>query len=442
MNVNFHLRNYKEKSIQTIFAFFYQDNVRYRIDTGLNVLPTHWSKPNQKMLFSNPNSNEFNKKLKLIGEKIIDYVDEIKRKNKRLYSDEIQNFINRLFNKSDYIQEDKNEINDFIAYMDHHIKTKGDKAKETLEALTQPRRNIIFAFGLCPEKKIKEYFNLGRKERKDSDLLTPTKIIEFDEIDSKFIEKFKFYLLNATFKVGDEIQHYKKNYIAKQIKLLKQFINAAFQDGYIKNANYKTVKAEWEEADNVYTSWEEIEAIKNLEIELASTEDKVRDLYVFNCYCGLRFSDLCRINKFSFYKENEQLRVKIRQKKTDAIVKFPILPSAEKILLKYDYSLPVLSEVTFNSKLKNICFRAGLTQLETIRETRGGKAEIRVVPKYMLVSSHTGRRSFATNFDEDDVPLKEIMAVTGHSSEKSLRVYIKKKAETKFSGFLGIGSMR
>ena len=442
MNVNFHLRNYTEKSSQTIFAFFYRENVRYRINTGLKVIPSNWSKSNQKMLSSCSSSNEFNKTLKLIEDKIVEYVDSLQLKNKRLYNDEIQNFINKLFNKSNYIKEDENEITDFIAYIDHHISTKGDKAKETLDALQQPRRNLIFAFGLCPDKKIKEYFSLGRKARKRGDLLIPNKIIEFDEIDSKFIERFKTYLLNATFKQGVEGHHYKKNYIAKQVKLLKQFINAAFQDGYIKNANYKTVKAEWEEADTVYTTWEEIEAIKNLELEKGSIEDKVRDLYVFNCYCGFRFSDLCRINKFSFFKEHEQLKVKIRQRKTDTVIKFPILSSAENILIKYDFTLPILSEGAFNSKLKNICFRAGLTQLETVRETRGGKAEISMIPKYKMVSSHTGRRSFATNFDDDGVPLKEIMAVTGHSTEKSLRIYIKKKAETKFTGFLSIGSMR
>jgi integrase len=134
--------------------------------------------------------------------------------------------------------------------------------------------------------------------------------------------------------------------------------------------------------------------------------------------------------------------IKIRQKKTDAVVKFPILPSAERVLMKYDYSLPIVSDGGFHTKLKIVCFKAGLTQLETIRETKGGKVQIQTIPKYVLISSHTGRRSFATNFDDDGVPLKEIMAVTGHSSEKSLRVYIKKKAETKFTGFLSIGAMR
>jgi integrase len=213
-------------------------------------------------------------------------------------------------------------------------------------------------------------------------------------------------------------------------------------DGYVKNANYKGVKAEWEEADTVYTNWEEIEAIKNTKLEAGSMEDKVRDIYVFNCYCGLRFSDLCKVNKFSFFRENGQLMIKLRQQKTDNIIKFPILPSAEKVLIKYNYSLPVVSDGGFHTHLKTVCFKAGLTQMETIRETKGGKPQIKMLPKYTLISSHTGRRSFATNFDDDGVPLKEIMAVTGHSTEKSLRIYIKKKSETKFTGFLNIGSLR
>lgn len=133
--------------------------------------------------------------------------------------------------------------------------------------------------------------------------------------------------------------------------------------------------------------------------------------------------------------------IKIKQKKTDNVVKFPILPSAEKVLMKYDYSLPIVSDGGFHTHLKTVCLKAGLIQMETIRETKGGKPQIKMIPKYSLISSHTGRRSFDTNFDDDGVPLKEIMAVTGHSSEKSLRVYIKKKAETKFTGFLSIGAI-
>lgn len=110
--------------------------------------------------------------------------------------------------------------------------------------------------------------------------------------------------------------------------------------------------------------------------------------------------------------------------------------------MKYEYKLPYVDENTFNEKIKIICLKAGITKLETKRETRGGTKLFTTNPKYKMISSHTGRRSFATNFDADNVPLSEIMAVTGHSTEKSLRTYIKKNSETAFVGFKAVGERR
>ncbi|MBL0329047.1 MAG: phage integrase SAM-like domain-containing protein [Bacteroidetes bacterium] len=320
MNINFHLRNLKENTPQKVIANFFLKNKRYKIDTGLKIEPKYWSKPNQKANPSHPKQADFNKRLKSLSEAIVATVYNTKMSNKWLYADEIQREINKQFKIGECVPDEIDVTNNFIAFIDYHITTKGDRSPETISALLQTKRNIIIAFGLCSETTIKKYFSLGRNERRKSDLLVPTKVIEFDEINARFVERFKSYLLNATYLLNGEYVHYKKNSIAKNIKILKQFINAALNEGYIKNMNYKTVKAEWEEADMVYTTWEEIEAIKNAQLEEGSMEDKVRDIYVFNCYCGLRFSDLCRLSKFSFFRENGQLMIKIRQKKTDNFI--------------------------------------------------------------------------------------------------------------------------
>ena len=129
-------------------------------------------------------------------------------------------------------------------------------------------------------------------------------------------------------------------------------------------------------------------------------------------------------------------------KKTDDVVKFPILQSAENVMKLYNYQLPEVCEQVFNEEIKKICLKAGMTHLETKRETRGGKKIILTIPKYKMVSSHTARRSFATNFYEDGVPVKQLMAVTGHTTEASFYNYVKSKKETEFVEFLAIGANR
>ncbi len=168
----------------------------------------------------------------------------------------------------------------------------------------------------------------------------------------------------------------------------------------------------------------------------------VRNLFVFNSYCGLRYSDLYKLDKNRFLMVQGQLFLKIRLKKTDEVVMFPILKSAEEILKIYDYDLPNVHISEFNKIIEEVCFKAGITRLETIRETRAGTKIISTLPKYQLVRSHTARRSFATNFEADGVPLKELMAVTGHTTEGAFRRYVKKQAETTFSGFLAVGANR
>jgi len=278
------------------------------------------------------------------------------------------------------------------------------------------------------------------------DFLEASKQVDFDQINYNWINEFYTYLLNATFteKVkGVEItKPYSKNFIAKQIKNVKQYSNAAVDAGYIKDISFRRFKASWEEADTIHLSWDEISQLKELKLDANTTQGKVRNLFVFNCYLGLRYSDLYKLDKNRFTTLQNQMFLKIRMKKTDDVVKFPVLQSAEDIMKMYNYKLPEVCEPIFNEEIKKICLKAGITNLETKRETRGGKKLILTIPKYEMVSSHTGRRSFATNFYEDGVAIRELMAVTGHTTEQAFLKYVKGKSESKFSTFLAVGANR
>ena len=57
--------------------------------------------------------------------------------------------------------------------------------------------------------------------------------------------------------------------------------------------------------------------------------------------------------------------------------------------------------------------------------TRGGKKITTAYEKWQLVSSHTGRRSFATNLYKSGFPSISIMNITGHKTEAAFLKYIK-----------------
>ena len=78
-----------------------------------------------------------------------------------------------------------------------------------------------------------------------------------------------------------------------------------------------------------------------------------------------------------------------------------------------------------NRYLKIIGERAGLTELHTIKKTRGGAKVEDTYKKFQLMTTHTARRSFATNLFLQEFPAISIMKITGHRSEKNFMNYIK-----------------
>ena len=105
-------------------------------------------------------------------------------------------------------------------------------------------------------------------------------------------------------------------------------------------------------------------------------------------------------------------------------------PRVKRIFEKYDYQFPKpISNQKYNEFLKDIARMAGITTPVTRTRTIVGKLTTTTVPKYELVTSHTARRSFATNAYLADVPNLEIMKITGHKTEAAFLKYIRISAE-------------
>jgi hypothetical protein len=397
---------------------------------------------------------QFNKLLKeqkeFLEEIIEKHLTVLRRNKKRfckdIFQEEMQNEFNDYFKIGEVKPKEDNVVVDFISFIDKYISDRKELAEGTAQTLRGARKNIALAFGLVDPKIVKQWKAMNIRQRKlNPDFLITYKPLEFESINKRWMQDYYTFLLNATYKVnlnGVETQKaYSKNHIAKAIKIAKQFANAAADEGLITNLSYRSIKASWEEADTIALTWEEIYRLKAIEYDPHSIEGIVRNLFVFNCYCGLRYSDLNKLDDSKFTKVQGHIYIKLRMKKTDDIVTYPVLPGAIEIMKIYDYKMPSISEWIFNETIKKICLKADIIDLESKRETRGGVKLILTIPRYKMVSSHTGRRSFATNFEEIGVPIAELMAITGHTTEKAFRRYVKKRVATKFEGFRAAGAM-
>jgi integrase len=189
--------------------------------------------------------------------------------------------------------------------------------------------------------------------------------------------------------------------------------------------------------DTVILSKEEMQVLIELKPE-NKFEEKIIDLFILNCYMGMRWSDFSTIEKGIFQNDAEgnTSYIKVNEKTEETIV-IPILPTAKRILEKYQYKLPKYTQQYFNRELKNILENHNLFETEIPKKKRQlGKIEPTNFKKRELISSHTCRRTFITLAVSANVPLNAIMLATGHTQLKTLQKYAKKQQN--YDSFKGI----
>jgi len=191
-------------------------------------------------------------------------------------------------------------------------------------------------------------------------------------------------------------------------------MNEAQKRGYHKNDAYTRFQKPKEDIDAVYLTNEEIDMLYNL--PLTGIQASCRDLFLIGCYTALRYSDSSTLTLWDI---SAGYIVK-RTQKTQAAVTIPIHPRVREILHKYQ-GAPKVNISTLNQQIKPICLAAGIRDKVAITTNR--ITEYR--EKWELVSSHTARRSGATNMFLAGIPILSIMKITGHKSEKVFLNYIR-----------------
>ena len=140
---------------------------------------------------------------------------------------------------------------------------------------------------------------------------------------------------------------------------------------------------------------------------------RARDLFLLASWTGLRFSDLQILTIDHLHGDN----IVIKTQKTEKEVVIPVFPIVRNVLIKYkDTGLPSITNQALNRSLKNLG-----AKLEEASNLKGITAD---VSKYNRITTHTARRSFATNLYHI-VPIELIMSVTGHKTQTEFYKYIR-----------------
>ena len=209
---------------------------------------------------------------------------------------------------------------------------------------------------------------------------------------------------------------------------MKVILNDATENGYNINLKYqnKNFRALREEVNNIYLSEVELKKIINLDLRNDKNLEEVRDLFIVGCYTGLRFSDFSQIRKENII---EGKFIKLKTIKTDEWVTIPLMTEVAVVMGKYkdqSNNLPkAFDNQVMNRYLKEIGELAEIKENFLKVRSKGKDRFEETFKKFELITTHTARRSFATNMFKKGIPSRVIMKITGHRTEKAFSSYIK-----------------
>ena len=178
----------------------------------------------------------------------------------------------------------------------------------------------------------------------------------------------------------------------------------------------------------IFFTIEELKQLQAYEIPAGKAYlNRVRDVFLFCCFTGLRHSDVYNLRR-SDVKDDH---IDVTTVKTADTLSIDLNDVARRILDKYkdevfpgDKALPVISNQKMNDYLKELCELAGFDEPIRITTYQGAERIDTVYPKYALVGTHQGRKSFICNALAAGIPVNVVMKWTGHSDYKAMKPYI------------------
>lgn len=218
--------------------------------------------------------------------------------------------------------------------------------------------------------------------------------------------------------------------IGKQIGFLKWFLRWATNKGYNTEKAFEifSPKLKSSEKKVVFLEWSELMTVYNYPIpETKKHLERVRDVFCFCCFTSLRYSDVANLKRSDVFSEY----ISITTIKTADSLKIELNDYSKTILSKYEQeqfpfnaALPIISNQRMNEYLKELGELCGIDTPVTITYYKGNQRIDEVFPKYALLGTHTGRRTFICNALMMGIPPQVVMKWTGHSDYKAMKPYI------------------
>lgn len=396
MKVHYYLCRPNQEGQMSIILFTNFKKKRFRYNTELKVFPSEWDEKRQRVK-SKSRALALNEMLNACASYVAEYADKALRK-KKVTQEDFKQFLDVRLGKAEPVDDS------FFGFLTRFCKS-ADKRTNGNGEFVKP-------------KTVQKYFlllNALKEFERHKRKMVRNYRITFDNFSMRSVEQFKAFL-------ADE-KKLSVNTIGRYLQNLRLIFGLAEQEGYEVFCGWKSIKAKKEKVENIVLTEEELDKLADLNISGNERLRNVRDMFLISAYSGFRHSDVNNLTPNNINREKRLIR--IHQIKTGGLVEVPLHKNLLRVLDERNFKLPhPVSSTNYNKYIKECCFLAGLRERVEIKKVVGGKRQLKTYEKWQLVTSHTARRSFATNLYLRGMNEELIMSFTGHVSRSSFYKYI------------------
>jgi len=400
-SINFLYRSTKENSNLNLRLLFRNNGRDYVFGakTNVKVSKYYWTKQHKKKSKDIEVTNkqtDINNELNKIENHVLKAFNSVNTEtiNKEWLQTQIDNYYNPI--------KETNIPTNLIDYIDFYIDYRKHEITETNKSKCRVIKN----------KLIKYETFIGKK-------------ILIKNINDIFKNEFVNY---------QKERMYSQNTIQREFVTIKTFCKHARYLGIETHSQLDALRIDRQKVDKIYLTLEDLTKIENIsKNQLTDNLDNAKDWLIISCYSGQRISDFMRFTDKQIRIEDGKHLLEFTQMKTSKLTTIPIHPKILEILKKRNGKFPYkISDQKYNDFIKKVCELAEINQPtkgSKMKETEEGSGIYRkqsgTYKKHELVTSHIGRRSFATNF-YGKIPTTYLIYITGHSTESMFLNYIGK----------------
>lgn len=402
--VNFRIRSKANKPVSIFIYVSLEEGNVISTPSGFTVHPKDWSKTTKRPKQNSEANKKTFSKLNTLQDFIYDKVNEAQAKAEVVDVLWLREKIDKCFDRVK--KTDHSLVANHVQYIVDNAKTRKIKGSNKI-GLSERRTAGYKSF----KKIILDYEQAQKKK------------IHFQDINKAFIERFTNWLLDT--------REYSTNYAGKILDNLKTVCLDAEKQEVKVNPYAKQIEGFRERNEDRYIvtlSFEELEKIRVAELETEGQEN-ARKWLLLGCEIGQRASDLLRITPDNLRFDKGRTYIDIEQKKTGKYVSVRVM--APHIIEFLENAFPYqISTQKLNKHIKDVCRIAEIDEMIKGRkyDKKKKRKVLKKYPKWELVTSHSFRRSFATNYYKK-MPTPVLIGITGHSKESMFLEYINQRED-------------